>query len=40
MAVPAKKSRKGTIIGAIVLGNTWRHSNFGVEVPSVTAAST
>ena len=29
-----------TIIGAMVLGSTCRHSSFGVDVPSVTAAST
>jgi hypothetical protein len=29
-----------TIMGAIVFGSTCRHSSFGVEVPSVTAAST
>ncbi len=29
-----------TIMGAIVLGSTCRHSSFGVDVPSVTAAST
>ena len=29
-----------TISGATVFGRTWRHSSFGVGVPTETAAST